>query len=34
MSRGRESMGEAFFIDLCLFRDERCKGSGVLYSYW
>ena len=29
--QGRESMGEAFFIDLCLFRDERFKGFGGLY---
>ena len=32
--QGWESIGEAFFIDLSPFRDERCKGSGVLYSYW
>ena len=32
--QGMESIGEAFLIDLSPFRDERCKGSGVLYSYW
>lgn len=28
----RESTGEAFFIDLSPFRDERFKGSGGLYG--
>lgn len=32
--QGMESIGEAFLMDFSPFRDERFKGSGVLYSYW
>lgn len=32
MSRGEKALGEAFFLDLAIFRDEQSKGSGGLYG--